>query len=144
MPIFSIHGNHDHPVGLELFSSMDQLSCNSYINYFGKVHSVEEIVVEPVLLVKGKTKLALYGIGHIKDHRLNLAFESNKVEFKRPKTSDGEDDPSWFNILVLHQNRWKGQPWQTRDAVTDHTLPDFIDLVVWGHEHESMPYLREC
>ena len=23
MPIFSIHGNHDHPVGLELFSSMD-------------------------------------------------------------------------------------------------------------------------
>ena len=41
MPIFSIHGNHDHPVGLELFSSMDQLSCNSYINYFGKVHDIE-------------------------------------------------------------------------------------------------------
>ena len=105
---------------------------------------MEQIDVEPVLLVKGEIKVALYGIGHIKDHRLNLAFQGNNVNFKRPMTEDGEIDETWFNILVVHQNRFKGQPWQTKDAMTDCTFPDFLDLVVWGHEHECIPYPKEC
>lgn len=40
MPVFSIHGNHDSPVGLDLLSSMDQCSTNSYLNYFGKVQDI--------------------------------------------------------------------------------------------------------
>ena len=67
--------------------------------------------MKPVLLVKGETKLALYGIGHIKDHRLNLAFENDMVTFDRPTDENGEVDNSWFNILVLHQNRFKGKQW---------------------------------
>ena len=74
MPIFSIHGNHDHPVGLEMHGCMDQLSVNNYINYFGKVTDIENIVVDPVLFVKGQTKIALYGIGNVKDTRLNLSL----------------------------------------------------------------------
>ena len=63
---------------------MDQLSVNNYVNYFGKVTNVETIVVKPVLLVKGNTKLALYGIGHVRDERLNLAFERHNITFERP------------------------------------------------------------
>jgi double-strand break repair protein MRE11 len=75
MPIFSIHGNHDDVVGLDLFSSLDQLNANSYINYFGKVTNLDKISVTPILMLKGSTKLAIYGIGHIKDMRFNLSFE---------------------------------------------------------------------
>jgi len=28
--------------------------------------------------------------------------------------------------------------------MTDETIPDWIDLVIWGHEHESIPYLTNC
>ena len=81
MPIFTIHGNHDKPVGLEMHGSMDQLSVNNYINYFGKVRDIENIEVDPILLVKGQTKIALYGIGNMKDLRLNLALQQGKVKF---------------------------------------------------------------
>lgn len=79
LPIFSIHGNHDDPVGLEQLSSLDQLSCNHYINYFGKVTNIEQFTVKPVLLTKGSTRVALFGIGHMKDERLNMAFERGKI-----------------------------------------------------------------
>lgn len=98
LPIFSIHGNHDDPVGLEMLSSLDQASANNHINYFGKVTNIEQIKVNPVLLEKGSTKLAIYGIGHMKDERLNLAFEQQNIKFQRP----AQDRDSWFNILVLH------------------------------------------
>ena len=98
LPIFSIHGNHDDPSGLDMISSQDQLAINHYINYFGKVKNLEKIEVHPILFQKGKTKVALYGIGHIHDERLNLAFESKNIKFKRPL----QDKDEWFNILVLH------------------------------------------
>ena len=100
MPIFSIHGNHDHPVGLELQGCMDQLSVNNYINYFGKVINIEKIVVDPILFVKGQTKIALYGIGNMKDLRLNLSLQNGMVQFVQPPT-ETEEDP-WFKILVIH------------------------------------------
>jgi double-strand break repair protein MRE11 len=53
------------------------------------VTNVEDIVVNPVLFTKGKTKLALYGIGHMKDERLNLAFEKGKIRFARPTDKAG-------------------------------------------------------
>ena len=84
LPIFSIHGNHDDPVGLELLSTLDQVSTNHYINYFGKVTNIEKIEVKPVLFEKGNTRVALYGIGHMRDERLNLAFEQKSIKFKRP------------------------------------------------------------
>ncbi len=49
LPIFSIHGNHDDPVGLDLISSLDQASANHYVNYFGKIKNLENLEVTPVL-----------------------------------------------------------------------------------------------
>ena len=98
LPIFSIHGNHDDPIGLEQLSTLDLASTNSYINYFGKVTNIEKIEIKPVLFEKGKTKIAIFGIGHMRDERLNLAFEKKQIKFKRP----AQDQDSWFNILVLH------------------------------------------
>jgi double-strand break repair protein MRE11 len=98
LPIFIIHGNHDDPSGLEYLSNIDLMNSNNYVNYFGKVTNIEDIEVVPILLVKGKTKIALYGIGHMKDERLNIAFENKKIKFKRPL----KDKDEWFNILIIH------------------------------------------
>ena len=54
LPVFSIHGNHDDPVGLEMLSSLDQLNVNSYVNHFGKVVDMENIHVQPILFKKGR------------------------------------------------------------------------------------------
>ena len=88
LPVFAIHGNHDDPVGLQMLSSLDQLNVNSYVNHFGKVMDIERIQVSPVLFSKGlgsqTVKIALFGIGHIKDERLNMAFENNRISWERP------------------------------------------------------------
>lgn len=44
----------------------------------------------------------------------------------------------WFNIFVLHQNRvTRGQG--AKNAIKEDYLPSFLDLVIWGHEHECIP-----
>lgn len=67
LPVFIIHGNHDDPCGLEYLSNIDMLSVQNYVNYFGKIKSVETITVSPIIMKKEGTKVALYGIGHLKD-----------------------------------------------------------------------------
>ena len=43
------------------------------------------------------------------------------------------DSAEWFNMFVLHQNRVKhGQT----NHIPESFLPDFLDLVLWGHEHK--------
>ena len=85
------------------------------VNYFGKSDSVEDITVNPVLLEKGRTRIALYGLGNIRDERLHRAWKNEKVKFLRPQ----ESSEDWFNILVLHQNRCA--------VVYDHQC-----VCVWG------------
>ena len=58
------------------------------------------ILIRPVLLRKGNTRLGLYGVGNVKDQRMHFELRSNRVRMFMPK--DKED---WFNILLLHQNR---------------------------------------
>ncbi|CAL5003737.1 unnamed protein product [Urochloa decumbens] len=62
--------------------------------------------------------------------------EPHAVKWVQPETGDGTpayDD--WFNILVIHQNRTKGSP---RNGISELLLPRFLDLVIWGHEHECL------
>lgn len=80
---------------------MDILHVSNLINYFGKVEDIEKIELSPVLLQKGETKLALYGLGSCRDERLHRMFRKGNVKFLRPNEEEGD----WFNILVLHQNR---------------------------------------
>lgn len=129
MPVFSIHGNHDDPTGADALCALDVLSCAGFVNHFGRSMSVEKVDISPVLLQKGSTKLALYGLGSIPDERLYRMFVNKKVTMLRPK----EDENSWFNLFVIHQNRSKHG---STNFIPEQFLDDFIDLVIWGHEHE--------
>ena len=69
--MFSIHGNHDDPSGLGGHSCMDLMHSTGLINYFGRVDNLDEITVSPLLLKKGNTRLAMYGLSSVKDERLH-------------------------------------------------------------------------
>lgn len=44
-----------------------------------------------------------------------------------------ENSKEWFHLLVWHQNRaLRG----VKNFIPDNTLPGFLDLVIWGHEHD--------
>ncbi|XP_074672348.1 double-strand break repair protein MRE11 isoform X2 [Strix aluco] len=129
IPIFSIHGNHDDPTGADALCALDILSCAGLLNHFGRSTSVEKIDISPILLRKGRTKIALYGLGAIPDERLYRMFVNKQVTMLRPK----EDEDSWFNLFVIHQNRSKHG---ATNYIPEQFLDDFIHLVVWGHEHE--------
>ncbi|KAI7800967.1 putative double-strand break repair protein MRE11A [Triplophysa rosa] len=92
IPVFSVHGNHDDPTGADGLCAIDLLSCAGLVNHFGRSQSVEKLEISPVLLQKGSTKIALYGIGESKHGATNY--------------------------------------------IPEQFLDDFLDLVVWGHEHE--------
>jgi double-strand break repair protein MRE11 len=100
MPVFSIHGNHDDPSGDGHLCALDLLSVAGLVNYFGKSREIEQINVSPILIVKDETKLALYGVGNIRDERLYRLYSDGKVTMLRPPDSN-----DWFNLLVIHQNR---------------------------------------
>lgn len=140
LPVFSIHGNHDDPAGVDNLSAIDILSACNLINYFGKMvlggSGVGQITLHPILIQKGTTKVALYGLGNIRDERLNRMFQTpHAVRWLRPETQEDSHLSDWFNILILHQNRVKSNP---KNAVNEHFLPRFLDFVIWGHEHECL------
>ncbi|KAK6171195.1 hypothetical protein SNE40_019436 [Patella caerulea] len=129
MPVFSIHGNHDDPTGTGNLCSLDLLHSAGLVNYFGKTSSLEKIQLSPLLLQKGTTKLALYGLGSVRDERLHRMFVHKNIAMLRPK--ENKDD--WFNVFVIHQNRSKHS---ATNYIPEQFLDDFLDLVFWGHEHE--------
>ncbi|KAI7896607.1 Metallo-dependent phosphatase-like protein [Mucor mucedo] len=138
IPIFSIHGNHDDASGMEMCNPLNVLSAAGMVNYFGHGTSISDVTINPILLEKGISKLALYGLGNIREERLHRQWRSGKVTFTRPE-DDGTFD-SWkncFNMFVLHQNR-------AAHGATSHIpaefLDGFLDLVFWGHEHECRIY----
>lgn len=140
LPVFSIHGNHDDPAGVDNLSAVDILSACNLVNYFGKMDlggsGVGQIALHPILIRKGLTSVALYGLGNIRDERLNRMFQTpHAVQWMRPEAREGCQVSDWFNILVLHQNRVKTNP---KNAINEHFLPRFLDFIVWGHEHECL------
>ncbi|KAJ8256735.1 hypothetical protein COCON_G00188870 [Conger conger] len=129
IPVFSVHGNHDDPTGADGLCALDLLSCAGLVNHFGRSRSVEKVEISPLLLQKGSSKIAMYGIGSIPDERLYRMFVNNQVTMLRPR----EDESNWFNLFVIHQNRSKHG---ATNYIPEQFLDDFLDLVVWGHEHE--------
>ncbi|XP_042045962.1 double-strand break repair protein MRE11-like isoform X2 [Salvia splendens] len=121
---------------MDNLSAVDILSACNLVNYFGKLvlegSGVGQITLYPILIKKGSTSVALYGLGNIRDERLNRMFQTpHAVQWMRPGCQVSE----WFSILTLHQNRVKTNP---KNAINEHFLPRFLDFVVWGHEHECL------
>ncbi|KAG0196681.1 Double-strand break repair protein mre11a [Mortierella sp. GBA30] len=133
IPVFSIHGNHDDPSGDGNLCALDQLAMAGLVNYFGRSQEIDKVVVNPILLRKGDTKLALFGIGNIRDERLHQTFLRRNVTLMRP-VEEEEEEP-WYNLLVLHQNRVMHGP---KSYIPEAFLDEFINLVIWGHEHECL------
>lgn len=81
--------------------ALDLLSISGLCNYFGRAKQIDDVTISPLLLRKGNTRLALYGLGNIRDERLYRTFVRRKVKVLRPC----EDTDEWFNLMVIHQNR---------------------------------------
>ena len=97
-----------YPLQTSNLSAMDILSVANLVNYFGKALNVEAIEVSPLLLQKGTSRLALYGLGSCRDERLHRMMRRKQVTFLRPEgegEGEGEGADEWFSLLVLHQNR---------------------------------------
>lgn len=101
------------------------------VNYYGRTPESDNILVKPVLLQKGHTKLALYGLSNVRDERLFRTFRDHKVKFFQPSTQKGD----WFNLISVHQNH---HAYTETGYLPENFLPDFMDLVIWGHEHECL------
>lgn len=143
LPIFAIHGNHDDPSrdggNGEALAALDLLAVSNLVNYVGKVDAVDNIEITPILIRKDKTKIALYGLGAIRDERLNRMWNLKKVKFIRLTTEQGRED--YFNIFLIHQNRDYGRG--RKNCIHESMIPDWMDLVIWGNEHECLPQLQE-
>ncbi|OQN97373.1 hypothetical protein B0A48_16437 [Cryoendolithus antarcticus] len=129
IPVFSIHGNHDDPSGEGHLAALDILQMSGLLNYYGRTPESDNVQVKPVLLQKGQTKLALFGLSNVRDERIFRTFRDGNVKFFRPQTTQDE----WFNILSVHQNH---HAYTDTGYLPENFLPDFLDLVIWGHEHE--------
>lgn len=108
---------------------MDLLETSGLLNYFGKCNDLENVNVQPILMRKGDTQLALYGLSHIHDNRLARLFQDTKVSMELPD----ERSDKWFSMMVLHQNRADRG---TKNYIPEEILPSFLDFVLWGHEHD--------
>lgn len=128
IPVVAIHGNHDDPSGINMVSPIDILHSSGLVNYIGKSENVDRIDVHP-LLIEGDCRVAIYGLGHVKDRRLYRTFLEGRVTFHKPR-----DHGRWFNILVVHQNRVPRE----KEHLPESFIDEFFDLVIYGHEHESM------
>jgi double-strand break repair protein MRE11 len=134
LPYFAIHGNHDDPsregTTGEALSALDMLGVANLINYFGKSERVDHIVIRPIIIKKKSVTVALYGLGAIRDERLNRMVKDQKVEFQQPNT---DDVSTYLNILVVHQNRYKGHG---KNCLQESMIPKWMTLVIWGNEHQ--------
>ncbi|KAG9537182.1 DNA repair exonuclease, partial [Aureobasidium melanogenum] len=91
----------------------------------------DNIIIKPVLLQKGRTKLALYGMSNVRDERMFRTFRDQKVKFYQPGTQTGD----WFNLMSVHQNH---HAYTETGYLPENFLPSFMDLIIWGHEHECL------
>lgn len=62
----------------------------------------------------------------------------------RPAEAPGYPLNDWLNLFVLHQNRLQHSGAAAKNCIKEEYLPRFLDMVIWGHEHECIlePWVR--
>ncbi|KAJ8871322.1 hypothetical protein PR048_027639 [Dryococelus australis] len=110
-------------------SAMDVIGTTGLLNYFAKWNDFKKVDISPLLMQKGASRLAIYGLSYMNDERLSRLFRDGKVQMLQPSVHAKE----WFNLMVLHQNRVDHGKYT---FIPEEALADFLDLVMWGHEHE--------
>jgi double-strand break repair protein MRE11 len=107
------------------------------------------IKIKPILLKKGTSHLAMYGVGNVRDARMHYELRANRVKMFMPEGGDVKEE-DWFNMLLIHQNRCANIPLHRaglalkarrvkhgpQESVPEGMFDDSIKLVVWGHEHD--------
>ncbi|GBE58843.1 Mre11 DNA-binding domain-containing protein [Babesia ovata] len=136
VPFFVIHGNHDNPTALNGLSPIDLLDVSGLVTFFGTANDMKNVTLHPILIGKGNIKVALYGLGWVKDECLYEAFEGGRVHFIPPDESEHQ----WFKVLLFHQNRYARRGKGVKDYIPESFLPEWLDLVIWGHEHECLKF----
>jgi double-strand break repair protein MRE11 len=111
-----------------MLAALDLLAVSNLVNYFGRQDEVDKVEISPIMMQKGETKVALYGMGSMRDERLNRMWQGKKVRFLRPEQDkDDQEFNSWFNIFTLHQNRDLGRG--TKNCVHESMIPEWMDMV---------------
>ncbi len=101
----------------------------------------------PISLNDHRSHLSISRTWHLS--RFATATLRRKVKFLRPAEehergggtgggidNDRDEENRWFNIFTLHQNRDLGRG--SKNCVHESMIPEWMDLVVWGHEHECL------
>ncbi|KAL2840876.1 Mre11 DNA-binding presumed domain-containing protein [Aspergillus pseudoustus] len=70
-------------------------------------------------------------MSNVRDERLFRTFRDGKVKFFRP----GIQKEDWYNLICVHQNH---HAYTETGYLPENFLPEFLDLVIWGHEHECL------
>ncbi|KAI5189615.1 double-strand break repair protein MRE11 [Nematocida minor] len=129
MPVFAINGNHDEPSGHKGVTTLDIFAEAGLINYFGALEGKKSAIrVRPIILRKKNVVLNLYGMGGIRDEAMTKLLAEERLTFE----SAGKGS----KVLVLHQTRcgMGGSSY-----VPEELLSKEMDLVIWGHMHQSEP-----
>jgi double-strand break repair protein MRE11 len=132
LPIFAIHGEKDSPSIESVISPLEILGQSNYINYVGKVRKSEKgpIIVKPIIVKKGPTKLALYFLSYMKEVSLSKYLAQKMIQFSHP----GEE--GCMKVLVISQKRNNGSLTKTFPTLDIHLgqIPSFFDFVIWGDD----------
>lgn len=77
----------------------------------------------------------------MKDRYFHRMLEEDNIEFVPPSALGFENT---VNILVIHQSRYKGvrAGGSYRNCVHPEQFPDWLDLIIRGHEHEQIDELE--
>jgi hypothetical protein len=70
---------HYDLAGHQQIGSLDFLGASGLVNYFGKSTDLTQVEISPLLMQKGVTQFALYGLGHLKEETLARLFRDKKV-----------------------------------------------------------------
>lgn len=115
------------------------------MNYVGKITNFEAIEVKPVVFEVGKTKVAIYFLGHIKEVKLSSLLAQKKITFK-------QTEDHYYKILCISQKREKEvvslykddhKPSFPKLEVHRSDFPDMFNLILWGGMAEPGEGLEE-